>query len=144
MPLEDEQTRMKQEQEQRMEALRNKYPNAATDSFQNACMLWELFSSGKGSWVVMGAEYDAGKIVDSFSKVLEPIACMNAGLVIQALHEQPEAPSVGFQAMCYEKDKELIKSKLLSIGIKESELSWTTEAEHRQTFEQWKANYKEE
>ena len=144
MPLEDEQTRMKQEQEQRMEALRNKYPNAVTDSFQNACMLWELFSSGKGSWVVMGAEYDAGKIVDSFSKVLEPIACMNAGLVIQALHEQPNTPPVGFQAMCYEKDKELIKSKLLSIGIKESQLFWTTEAEHRQTFEQWKANYKEE
>ena len=144
MPSEDEQTRMKGEQEQRIEALTRKYPNATTDSFQNACMLWELFSSGKGSWVVTGAEYDAGKIADSFSKTLEPIACMNAGLVIQALLEQPNTPSVGFQAMCYEKDRELIKSKLLSIGIKETELSWTTEAEHRQTFEQWKANYREE
>ncbi|HUV56847.1 MAG TPA: hypothetical protein VMV84_06400 [Dehalococcoidales bacterium] len=144
MPSEDEQTRMKQEQEQRVEALRRKYPSATTDSFQRDCMLWEMFSSGKGSWVVTGAEYDAGKIADSFSKVLEPIDCMNAGLVIQALQEQPDAPSVGFQAMCYEKDKELIKSKLLSIGIKESELSWTPESEHRKTFEQWKANYREE
>jgi len=144
MPSEDEQSRMKREQEQRIEALRQKYPNTTTDSFQNACMLWELFSSGKGSWVVMGAEYDAGEIADLFSKTLEPIACMNAGLVIQVLHEQPNKPSVGFQAMCYEKDKELIKSKLLSIGIKESELSWTPESEHRKTFEQWKANYKEE
>ncbi len=144
MPSEDEQTRMKREQEQRIEALRQKYPNTTTDSFQNACMLWELFSSGKGSWVVMGAEFDAEKIADSFSKTLEPIACMNVGLVIQALLEQPNTPAVGFQAMCYEKDKELIKSKLLSIGIKESELSWTPESEHRQTFEQWKANYREE
>jgi len=144
MPSEDEQSRMKQEQEQRIEALRRKYPNTTTDSFQNACMLWELLSSGKGSWVVTGAEYDAEKIADSFSKVLEPIACMNAGLVIQALLEQPNEPPVGFQAMCYEKDRELIKSKLLSIGIKESQLSWTPESEHLKTFEQWKANYKEE
>ena len=144
MPSEDEQTRMQQEQEQRIEALRRKYPSATTDSFQNACMLWEMFSSDKGSWVVTGAEFDAEKIADSFSKVLEPIACINAGLVIQALHEQPNTPPVGFQAMCYEKDKELIKSKLLSIGVKESELSWTPESEHLKTFEQWKANYKEE
>jgi hypothetical protein len=144
MPSEDDQTRMKQEQEQRIEALRQKYPNATTDSFQNACLLWELLSSGKGSWVVVGTEHDAGKIADSFSKALEPIACINAGLVIQALLEQPNTPAVGFQAMCYEKDKELIKSKLLSLGIKESQLSWTTEAEHRQIFEHWKANYKEE
>jgi len=26
----------------------------------------------------------------------------------------------------------------------EDELSWTPESEHRQTFEEWKANYKEE
>ena len=79
MPSEDEQTRMKREQQQRIEALRKKYPNATTDSFQNACMLWELLSSGQGSWVVAGTEHDAGKVADSFSKTLEPIACMNAG-----------------------------------------------------------------
>jgi len=144
MPSDNKETGVEMEQEQQIAALRKKYPNADTDSFQRACMLWEMFSGGKGSWAAIGSGRDVEQLVNSFSETVDPAVCVETGLVIQAISEQPDGPPIGFQALCYEKDKELIKSKLLSLGIKESELFWTPESEHRKSFEEWKANYKEE
>ncbi|MBA7577408.1 hypothetical protein ES708_19260 [subsurface metagenome] len=144
MPSDNKETGVETEEEKRQAALRKKYPNADTDSFQHYCLQWEMFSGGKGSWVVIGSGHDIEQLVESFSETVDIAVCVEAGLVIQAISEQPDGPPTGFQALCYEKDKDLIKSKLLSLGIKESELSWTPESEHRKSFEEWKANYKEE
>ncbi|MFC2012661.1 hypothetical protein ACFLUE_00065 [Chloroflexota bacterium] len=130
--------------EQRIKAIRKKYPKAKTDSFQHSCMQWEIFNGDKGSWVAIGSGYDAGQIAGQLSKDIDMETCINTGLAVQVLSEQPDSPPVGFQVLCFEEHKDLLKEKLIAAGIKVAELSWTPAAEHRKSFDDWQANYKEE
>lgn len=127
----DELVRISKEREKRLEELKNKYPRAITDEFQKACLQWELLYGERGSWVVICPNHDVEKTLNSFSGMFDPITGVSTGLGFQAVSDRPDGPPIGFHVMYYEKAKDLIKSKLMSMGIKESEITWISESEHR-------------
>jgi len=138
MQLDDDALRIQRERDRRLKDLEKKYPKAKTDEFQKACVLWELMHGGRGSWMIKCPMRNVQKTMDDFGSLFDLVSGYKAGLGLQAFSDKPNGAAIGFQVVCYESSKDMIKTKLRSIGIEESEMDWIPESELRKQFEEWK------
>ncbi len=128
-----------EEQDKRLKELQAKYPNAATDDFENYCMTWEFIQGDKGSWFVTCPDENVEEKLKSFQKLFDQETGLKGGVALQAFSNQPNASPTAFQVVCYEDAQDDIKAKLQQISIEDSQMEWTPEEVLRKQFEEWKS-----
>jgi hypothetical protein len=137
-PLDPKLTRLHEQDKKRLKDLERKYPRAANDDLQKACLLWEMFYGGKTLCVVDCKTRDLQITKEEFKKMYGLFSGLEAGLSLCDVADQPNGEPTGFQIACHETAIPEIKAKLKQMGITEGEVHWVSESEFRDQFEAWK------